>query len=174
MSNIKSTDISIFPLAKPRLDNTSRLFYEQNVTNLLRQLMDTDGFIIQDCEINNTESNKDLIFNLYGYYFKIKREAISTILSTNLNNGEYIIAKIKLTQQEPIEIDGQDDNDLYTGLEIICNDTIPQNNDSNSKTLVLFEKVNNEWKPYNNSLNKFNSQSLSISGIDGKPKPQGE
>ena len=163
MSNIKSTDISIFPLAKPRQNNTSRLFYEQNVTNLLRQLMDTDGFIIQPCELDGNKCKGELIFNLYGYYFKINNGAT---LVDDLN-GTYIIARITLTETEPVEIDGQDDNDLYTGLDIICTDTI-SNDNTNSKTLVIFEKINDSWQPYNSSFNKFNPQSLIITGIDGK------
>lgn len=163
MSNIKSTDISIFPLAKPRQNNISRLFYEQNVTNLLRQLMDTDGFIIQPCELDGNKCKGELIFNLYGYYFKINDGAT---LVDDLN-GKYIVATIKLTENEPVEIDGQDDNDLYTGLNIICRDTI-SNDNPNVKTLTIFEKVDNNWQPCSSSFNKFNPQSLIITGIDGK------
>ena len=164
MSNIKSENISIFPLAKPRINNTSRLFYEQNVTNLLRQLMDTDGFIIQPCELNGNVCNGDLIFNLYGYYFKIDHE---TTLTDDMTTGNYIIAQIKLTENEPVEIDGQDDNDVYTGLDILCTDEIESNN-SNAKRLVIFEKINGEWQVPSSSFNKFNPQSLVITGIDGK------
>lgn len=163
MSNIKSTDISIFPLAKPRQNNTSRLFYEQNVTNLLRQLMDTDGFIIQPCELDGNKCKGELIFNLYGYYFKINNGAT---LVDNLN-GEYIIARITLTENEPVEIEGQDDNDLYTGLEIICSDNI-SNNNPNTKILTLFTKIGDKWEPLSSSFNKFNPQSLIVDVIDGK------
>ena len=164
MSNIRSENIQIFPLAKPRKENiSSRLFYEQNVTNLLRQLMDTDGFIIQSCTISNNICDDDLIFNIHGYYFKIEKGTDLGDLST----GNYIIAEIHLSETEPVEIDGQDEDDYYTGLDIICVTNL-SNDDLNSKRLILFEKVNDEWTSYNSSYNKFNPQSLVISGIDGK------
>lgn len=169
MSNIQSQYIKIFPLAKPRKNNiASRLFYEQNVTNLLRQLMDTEGFIIQPCEIDNNTCKGDLIFNLYGYYFEIKSGTNLGDLST----GKYIIANILLSSQEPIEIEGQDeqkeDTYFYTGLEINCTDDI-SNKNSNVKSLILFEKNDSDnWEIYKPSLNKFDVRSLLISGIDGK------
>ena len=163
MSKIRSEHISIFPLAKPRTNNTSRLFYEQNVTNLLRQLMDTDGFIIQSCTISNNVCDDDLIFNIYGYYFKIKSGTDLGDLST----GNYIIAQIKLTETEPVEIDGQDNDNFYTGLDILCTNEL-ESTDINIKRLVLFEKINNEWQVPSSSFTKFNLQSMLITGIDGK------
>lgn len=164
MSNIQSGNINIFPLAKPRTTNYSRLFYEQHVTNMLRQLMDTDGFIIQSCSISS--DNKcigDLIFNLYGYYFKINSGTDLGDLST----GNYINAKITLTETEPIEIVGQDEDNMYTGLEIICSDDI-SNNNPNTKILTLFTKIGDKWEPLSSSFNKFNPQSLIVDVIDGK------
>lgn len=163
MSNIESKSINIFPLAKPRTSNYSRLFYEQHVTNMLRQLMDTDGFIIQSCSINDNKCVGDLIFNLYGYYFKINSGAYLGDLSA----GNYISAKITLTESEPIEIVGQDENDVYTGLEIICTDDI-SNDNPNIKMLTLFTKIEDKWQPITSSFNKFNPQSLIVDIIDGK------
>lgn len=107
MSYINTDAISVFPLAKNRpSDRSARLFYENNVANIIRQLVDTEGFIIlpeagtdatQDLFVLNTDSSKTvldgaedllkitfsihapLVFNLYGYYFNIWNESTRSV-----------------------------------------------------------------------------------------------
>lgn len=107
MSYINKDAISIFPLAKNRpSDRSARLFYENNVANIIRQLVDTEGFIIlpeagtdatQDLFVLNNDSSKTvldgaedllkitfsinapLVFNLYGYYFNIWNESTGSV-----------------------------------------------------------------------------------------------
>lgn len=47
---LQSKQVKAFPLGRPRStssnDITSRIFYEQNVSNIIRQLIDVPGFII--------------------------------------------------------------------------------------------------------------------------------
>lgn len=119
MSYINKDAISVFPLAKNRpSDRSARLFYENNVANIIRQLVDTEGFIIlpevetdltQDLFVLNNDSSKTvldgaedslkitfsisapLVFNLYGYYFNIWNESTGTV---------DIFNQQKLTQDE--------------------------------------------------------------------------
>lgn len=107
MSYINKDAISVFPLAKNRpSDRSARLFYENNVANIIRQLVDTEGFIIlpeagtdatQDLFVLNNDSSKTildgseeslkitfsinapLVFNLYGYYFNIWNESSGSV-----------------------------------------------------------------------------------------------
>lgn len=89
--NIKTNDISIFPLAKNRPnDRSARLFYENNVANLIRQVVDVEGFLISKDAVELSalaqpgsgsfqelyiSTVKPLVFNLYGYYFSIAPNA---------------------------------------------------------------------------------------------------
>ena len=104
MSFIASNNISIFPLSKNRPnDRSSRLFYENNIANLLRQTVDVEGFMIslpEDFTLNvsNVEDggkNKitlstlnNIIFNLYGYYFNIGSKLQATILHSFTYNND--------------------------------------------------------------------------------------
>lgn len=104
MSYISSSNISIFPLSKNRPnDRSSRLFYENNIANLLRQTVDVEGFIISSPDefvldatvaadgarnkITITTLNH-IIFNLYGYYFDIGNPSQATILHTITYNND--------------------------------------------------------------------------------------
>lgn len=169
--HIKSESIKIFPLAKPRSkDSSSRLFYEDNIANIIRQVTSGNGFIINAPTTLSTYNgyyrvNQDLEFNIYGYYVKITKSSnIISVSDTNKNgtNYNYIYAKIKLNNSTTPEINGQDDGGNYTGLEILSGNTLPSDTDT-EKYLKLF--TNND--------NKFVIDSGvgllgTITGIDGK------
>lgn len=171
---INSDSISIFPLSKPRkVEKTSRLFYEENITNLIRQVVDVDSFIIKSPLDYNSESailSDNLIFNLYGYYFNIHSN--SGFISSNriANDDKYIVAKIVLSG-EPLEISGQD-NDVkeYEGLSIESVKAVPTDTDTD-KYIVLFKRNSTDtkkWDSYEDSFKKFSANNFIITGIDGK------
>lgn len=170
---INSNNIDIFPLSKPRVNKSSRLFYEENVTNLIRQIVDIDSFIIEGPEklSDSGKLDKDLIFNLFGYYFKIISGTDLSDISSQ--NGNYIIGEIELDKSNPdipFELKGQDDttSNTFTGINITNVESLPTIDDVNKHFLVLFKKSGNEWLINDDSYKKFNSQSFNISGIDGK------
>ena len=105
MNNVISTAVKVFPLSKNRpTDRSSRLFYEDNVTNMITQVIDTEGFIIKPSlseEIRKEysadgyfeltkDSNGDyflrlssqhsLVFNLGGYRFELISDSTSVDL----------------------------------------------------------------------------------------------
>ena len=135
--NIASNSLSVFPLSKNRTgDRSARLFYENNVANIIRQLIDVEGFLISDSfslDVGNALSDsgivtypillKDtLVFNLYGYYFCINKGAQICRVSFDQNN----IDSVTYTLYAAIEIDTVaneikyfDNNSVYEGLQIL-------------------------------------------------------
>lgn len=174
---LASQSVKVFPLAKYRsvesLDITSRLFYEQNVSNLIRQLIDTQGFIISGTVFTNGIVNSDapFCFNLYGYYWEIA--ANTNLVDSGVSNGTYVIAQIQMQERTPDintgvippqEIEGQDVEGEFQALQINTVTQLP----TNGIYLVLLQKQGNNWIIPDSSYNKFDSKSLSITGIDGK------
>lgn len=177
---IQSQQIKIFPLAKAReSQRSSRIFYEETTSSLIRNFIDSFGFIVKnkDGKIPAIEKNNngnwqlknDLMFNIYGYYVTIKS---GTILN-NVVNTNYIYASIKLSGGEniPYEINGQDVNGVYEGLELKSSDEVVEsyNAENNIINLMLFVKDtnNNTYKIYEDSYQKIDITALNITGIDG-------
>ena len=134
-----SGDISVFPLAKNRVVNgrQQRLLYEDNITNLIRQLVDSGAFVIsdeekaRDCASIVAASADDeqathyiqvgaLAFNIRGYYFQStatgdSRPKIPIELEDNTSPVElYLNATISLTLNR--ELYGQDEGNIYKGV----------------------------------------------------------
>lgn len=178
---LNSTSVKVFPLAKYRGkdsgDITSRIFYEQNVSNIIRQLIDTDGFIISG-SINSggIVSDGNFCFNLYGYYFDIL-SGTSIIDTTLLNTIDtsittvYVYASIVLSESEPKELQGQDVNTEYQGLSFVVS-TEKKFSTANEKILNILVGTRKgdswDWKIDNTSYFRFDVSALSIEGIDGK------
>lgn len=191
---LQSKQVKAFPLGRPRStssnDITSRIFYEQNVSNIIRQLIDVPGFIISASGINmpsGTVSGSNLVIDIGGYYFDISNG--STIVPFNSdgavvdgttilkNSTVYLYFCIDTTSEEPHEIIGQDSTDnTYQGLVIEVSTLSPDKFNKHTYNLpVYFGNTDNNgipkantWKIYVNSMMKFNSESLNITGIDGK------
>ena len=202
---LPSTNVRAFPLGKSRVasseDITSRIFYEQTVSNIIRQLIDTQGFIISAPSNINLDGTieGDLEFNLGGYYFKVLNGTSCFPLG---DNGEfvtisgapafessqqvYIYFCVDVDEKEPKEIIGQDVTDtsgesVYQGLLIECSNYPPDRFTSHTYSLCVFtgwcngngQPTNSvdgkpSWGIYEDSFIKFDSNSLDITGIDGK------
>ena len=148
---LESQKIKAFPLGRPRdkasSDITSRIFYEQTVSNIIRQLITVKGFLITAPEsIYNgvLSSGTNLEFNLGGYYFNVAsgtsilpKDNAGCIIDETKDNKQlkgvpiYLYAAIKLSSSEPYEIIGQDvkldgsDFYEYQGLNIIASEDGP-------------------------------------------------
>lgn len=192
--NLLSTAVKAFPLGKPRAESsediTSRIFYEQNVSNLIRQIVDVPGFLITSPTISNTGAlASPLEFNLGGYYFRIRENTVIFPLENGvlisapnipLTAGTgYIYACINVTtgaDNLPVEITGQDnDSGYFTSLEIVASNSAPTEFTGYSYFLPIYSgQVSNtgaptgSWTIVNNSFQKFNLLSLNITGIDGQ------
>ena len=194
MGTIASSNIQIFPLAKPRAANLSnRLFYENNVAAIIRQITSNKSFIVdanipdeRATAIKSADSNvitiqsyndsKDyaLEFNIYGYRIQIQN---GTAVSIDNINSRYLIGRQKVTNPNDVnltEIDGQDVSGSFNGFEIISSDSEVLDT-ATEKHLILFEKEvskNYKYNMYEKSLQLFTAKSIDITGmitgIDGK------
>lgn len=194
---LSSTYVKAFPLGRPRAttsnDITSRIFYEQTVSNIIRQLIDVEGFIITGSTITN-ESGKlssNLEINIGGYYFNIDSAANVFQLNTDgaiidntgrilTNSTVYIYFCTDLTENEPREVIGQDSTDgNYQGLILEMSTVKPGTYNEHTYQVPIFVgqtdgngrpivSPDNTWVVYEDSYIKFDVDSLSITGIDGK------
>ena len=144
--HINTSSIHVFPLAKNRQeDRSARLFYENNIANLTRQVVDNVGFIITpksedlstgiSYKMSTTQPvngdyvgydfilKSDFCFNLYGYYFMLEPE--TTIIQVNFHRQKADLQKIADVYAAIVvnngEILGQDDSNTgeYSGLHIL-------------------------------------------------------
>lgn len=188
MSYILSNKINLFPFSKPRANSAqrdNRLFYEQNVTNLIKQLVDIDSFAINLPEITQGQNNDlitstaenqgELEFNIKGYYFVIEQG--TTIFDGNsynpaidINTAKNLYAKINVSHITVDQLTGQDESSdpssKFTGLDMVT--AIPENPDPDDYYLLLY--INDDgWKPNPDGYVRFEfDKSIKITGIDGK------
>ena len=161
--NLNRTLISVFPLSKNRSgDSNSRALTEDRIANIIRQIVDVDGFVI-----SNSVRDSSFQFNLYGYFITV--EGLENIYS----NGEFDTANeiwANITLDGNNEISGQDDDntDVYTGVSFNSTAT-------GSHSLKLLEKKTSaqgttEWVIPELSRYKLVSDTikLEITRIDGK------
>lgn len=157
--NINSTNIKVFPFAKFRQtsDLGSRLFYEMNVSRLIDQLIDVQGFIVSGKVDLNGIVTETLGFNIKGYYFEISPQ--TSIVPADATDSVY--ARIQL-DGEPNELVGQDDNNNFTVLDILGTEP------TEGYYIKLLSKDSDGWKLVVESYTKFDNSSLKIDKIDGK------
>lgn len=199
---VSSENIEVFPVAKQRHKNSKqtnggRLFTEQYVSNIIRQLIGTSGFIINyntpssgSAEFN-TDVDLTVEFNLRGYYFNIKNLHIKSIIEyykdvdtrlyTTISKMFYVFAKIEGFDSCG-EISGQDEKEgktvTYKGLSLGITTDV---NELDENSLVLFDlkptvvdgaKLSDGADKFTfvahlQSYQKFSPQSVHITGIDG-------
>lgn len=191
---LKSNTVKAFPLAKPRsatsADITSRIFYEQNVSNIIRQLTSLDGFVISGDIDDYGNVIETLKINIFGYYFEISayedeiNQTPNNIIPPepeDIINTDKIYVAIRLSDPEPTdgpegstviipqEIIGQDNAGNYEGLYfgyVLPNDYKGfQLLDSNG----VAGDGRKKWKIHEDSRKKFDyTNDLNITFIDGK------
>ena len=168
---LDSSKVKVFPFARfrePENDIASRLFYEENISRLIRQVVDTECFIVSG-GINNDGSTSDegLAINIHGYYFYIK-QGTSIVPNTDVPNTDprTCYVSIQLTSGGAVsELFGQDDEGEFKALNFTAN--IPTATEGTNVFYVkLAEKTtNNNWVINNELKRKFN---FGYSAIDGK------
>ena len=178
MAYIASDKIGVFPLSKNRTATTplnSRLFYESNVSNIINQLIDYNGFVISsNTNITHTDDTSSTLptrtltfnsffeFNLYGYYIKIFEDATLVLDYITVTAPTDIYAKVTLSG-DPQEIANQDVNSTYQGVEFLASEP-----DGGIYIHILTYTDDDGWKIPEDSKIKFKLPSLGITAIDGK------
>ena len=182
MSFVKSSNIKIFPLSKNRsytdsdgttVTENSRSLFEYRIANIIRQIVDVDGFVISNPTTTYGEDGRtlgySLAFDLYGYLVNVNKDTLLTELDIE-SDSKYIWACIGLNV-DTIEIHGQDVEDQgeyqYQGVDFIAtSDLNPPS--PYTATLLILSKEGDTWKVPKSSKYKFKSRSVGVTKIDGK------
>ena len=187
MSYVDSSNIKIFPLSKNRsytdsngtvVAENSRSLFEHRIVNIIKQLIDVDGFVISelDTEYFSNESNlgKALDFNLGGYFISLDSNTSQAELGISSTDSGKIWACLKLST-DTSEVNGQDEEDedepekyKYTGVQFILSDIDPADNFHATLLILIKDSQGNCWKVPESSKYKFKSRSFSVTKIDGK------
>lgn len=166
--NINSSSISVFPCANrgQEYDLYSRLTSEYNLTNIINQLVDADGFVISYDSSGNT-----LSFNIHGYFFNVTDvNSIINGLTTEDTTVEdiYGVITVRTTVSNWTELGNVgielDENSLFTGINFVASE--PTDVSVNTYYLRLLTKNGETWEVPQESKVKFrtggNSHSLII------------
>lgn len=175
MAFLNSEDISVFPSTRRGVyQPTARSIHESTVVNIINKLIDKDGFVITESDpVSGLTLTDPLEFNIHGYNF-IAKEAQDLIIAVG-GAPTKIIAAIKLDgegvsydpQTDYIELDGQDDNNLYKGLYLTDNEEDP-NLSTYPYRVTLMEKdltTNNWFVSYKSNI-RFSSGVIELT-VDG-------
>lgn len=164
---IESEKIDVFPFAKYRPDHlNNRLFYENNLTRLIRQLVDTEGFIISGGIDEKGKTTSVFEINIHGYYFRIEggTELVDSSSTDSTLTGSSLYACIQL--DDNMELKGQvNEQDQFTALYFT---TDTPSSTTNLFSIKIAEKVDNNWQLVTTLNQKFSANSLTITEIDGK------
>ena len=164
---VASEDVVVFPLSKSRLNDgtidmdRTRLLTEKSVSNIINQLIDTNGFVIS--KEDSATKKVTVEFNLMGYYFRVTLDFGLNEIKEALNGTE-VYANIYIDGYQ--EIQGQDNEGKYEGL-ILSKSPIY------SASLLILERTStnsDKWEIPTSSRRRFDLSSLGINGIDGKYK----
>lgn len=158
---IESNNIDIFPCSINRTtDRKSKLFYEENISNLVRQVTDYHSFIISGGVDINGNVTATLCLTLFGYYIEIKP---GTNLTSNISDTTNLFIKLNLTEKsdtQPQELHGQDNGTTFEAVELTTTES--------EYSLSLLIKDDTGWKLDSNSYVKFKQGSIfGLDEIDG-------
>lgn len=139
--HLKSDHIHIFPLAKERNGQhgrESRMFYEDNIANIVRQVTDCPSFVItrdpqfsfeqldpQNPTLYSMVAKKDFQFTLFGYFIKVVADGVLCTVDVDGKTDEtiplYAILNYSTTAKEVAGQDnriGESDDFNYTGVSL--------------------------------------------------------
>lgn len=188
---LNSDSIHVFPLAKNRTtDRAGRMFYEDNIANIIRQLADKHSFIItkqpklthqqkgnQGSTVYDIVCESGLEFTLFGYFVRIAADSVLFSFDANENSSIDLYAVLNYDDVAK-EVNGQDvkvdDVFHYEGISI--RSTKPEDSDRYLKLCTVTNSIENSTRVFkiivdNDSYLKFDKESvpnLKILRIDGK------
>lgn len=174
MSNISSSNISVFPSTKRgNYQRSARLISESNLVGIVNRLLDSDKFVITQNNVSGLAPlDSPFELNIHGYYFNIKTcstiiDAMSSV-PTNSIWANIVIG----TTDEYSELMGQDsgggEESAYSGISFSSDgeesDTLPAGQQRYS--LKILEKSGALWTIPSDSTVKYSSTRF-FGEIDG-------
>ena len=152
---IKSNKLHVFPFGSTRkVEPTARIMNEQNISRLVRNLTDVEGFVI-----DYDKSTNIMEFMLHGYYFKVNLSDCLDDLS-----GKDIYAYIAVDVQNNYEYllggdtDGINTETSFTEFTGLYINQEPNISNASIYSLYILDKSGNVPS---SSKSKFSSSSLS-------------
>lgn len=153
---LKSDKVHVFPFGSTRkVEPIARILNEQNISRIVRNLTDVNGFVI-----SYDEKSKLIEFMIYGYYFKADLSSLVTDYK-----GKDIHAYIAVSEDSEYEyllggdtdgVETDPSSSDFTGLYINQKPNIPG---ATVHTLHILDK---SGKVPENSLSKFSSNSVDL------------
>lgn len=168
--NLESSKISIFPTPNRGTDPQARLITEFNLVNIVNRLVDKDSFVIS---YDNTPAapENNIIFNIYGYWIKANLKGNSLLTSAS-NSLLYARIQVKkLSDSAFTELQGEDINGTYSGVEFLTGN--PGTDSDGWHSLKILEKVDGKWQIPEDSWVKFTTSATtrSVTIDDGDLDP---
>ena len=160
---IKSSDIKVYPTASrdQQIDNYSNLNLEQNIVGLVNNVTDFHTYIIEGLELGVNSSNYLTISKgkcvIGGYAINIENATdtnIPTVVETSsplsITKQYYIYLVLNTTGSGVLKkINGIDNNNKYTGLDVKISDVAPSSYIPTDTQLYLgsveYDSDNNTW-----------------------------
>lgn len=176
MANLLSTQIKVFPTTRRTYEVTNgRLVTEDALTGVVRNLIDTDGFVATT-DLEHT--SEPFIFNIHGYYFTVDTvgAVLGLIPSGSTATSLYAVITLELgNSNNYTELYGQDENNTYTGVEFVTSlSSLPSLSSGYERhSLQLLEREDlgsgsfSDWRIPERSKIIFIQNSISIDHIDG-------
>lgn len=157
MAYINSENIKVFPSTRRVATQVdARLMTEASMVGIINQLIGKNGFVITQ----SFNANNPFEFNIFGYYFRVGQ---GSYVTSSFGSATEIWGKITLDTTTYTELSGQDEDQVYKGLELVSSEPTAS---STVKYLKLLEKVGNTWRIPESSKLLFNDNQLDID-IDG-------
>ena len=126
MSNIKSTDLKVFPSSgrSPEQQLSARLLTEDNITGIVRGLSNSASFVVSQT-VPSTKG-ESFYFFLGGYSFEVEMQSLKAVLTET----GYLEAKLQFSDQDDADLgsvlrvdDSEAPNAVFEGVEFTSTTT---------------------------------------------------
>lgn len=144
--------IKIFPWSRSS-DIDDKLFYEQNVSNLIRQVVDNNFVISGNIQSYKISDEEPLRVNIYGYYIEINK---SYEIPHGSKSNVYIKINLSTDSELPELIQGSEGPISFVGSI------------DNTRPHLYLHICNEEGNIPDSSRIKFKKESLDLLEIDGQ------
>ena len=173
---VKSTDINVFPTAyRNDYDPGSKFFSEENIGNILNSIIDhssiagKQGFVVGSAK--EVSDGDYILFNLHGYWFRLKFnessfsnwENIYAYINISADTWDSYNKKIRYANLKNLKTSGSDENlddssAEFNGLEL--SDTLKsfeENVEGYQLLLLSKDSSTSKWSIPATSILKFNT-----------------
>lgn len=163
MAYLGSGNIRVFPSTRRTHQSShSRQVTEASLVGLINKLIDVESFVVT--KLTGEEgTDAEFAFNITGYYFITELGYVVEQFQSATDIYATITIDTSGSVPEFYELEGQDVNNEYQGVEF----TTTQQTGTNKYCLHILHKENGSWVVPRNSQIKFSTDSFKLELIDG-------